>query len=226
MEYSRMGPTPWVRTSHPSTVSTGEPQLPVCVSSHGRLGTHGVRGSPHQHPSVEVATALFSRSRRTGRRIAPRPCGGRRPSPCSSRPVRRAGTSGTGGSRWSRSSGVRCCRWLGRSGAVIGGETDEAGVLHAPRLRRTVGPEDTLGDRGPRRELDPVAASGDAPGQLLGVGAAVPGDPLAGQRRDGPLELHLVEAGGRRPTRNDARSASEPSSRASRRTAPDRSRPG
>ena len=35
MLYCRMGPTPWVRTSHPASVSRGEPQLPIWNSSQG-----------------------------------------------------------------------------------------------------------------------------------------------------------------------------------------------
>ena len=28
MQYFRMGPTPWLSTSHPASVSMGDPQLP------------------------------------------------------------------------------------------------------------------------------------------------------------------------------------------------------
>ena len=38
MAYSRMGPTPWVKTSHPAGVSIGEPQLPSWIRSHGPVG--------------------------------------------------------------------------------------------------------------------------------------------------------------------------------------------
>ncbi len=45
MAYSRIGPTPWVRTSHPAGVSIGEPQLPSWISSHGRVGVWTVTAS-------------------------------------------------------------------------------------------------------------------------------------------------------------------------------------
>ena len=34
MQYLRMGPTPWVMTSQPASVSMGEPQLPILTDSH------------------------------------------------------------------------------------------------------------------------------------------------------------------------------------------------
>ena len=34
MQYLRMGPTPWVITSQPASVSMGEPQLPIFTDSH------------------------------------------------------------------------------------------------------------------------------------------------------------------------------------------------
>jgi len=64
IEYSRIGPTPWVRTTQPASVSIGDPQLPICSSSHGRLGVWSVRVSPHQTPSGEEAMLLFSLSQR------------------------------------------------------------------------------------------------------------------------------------------------------------------
>ena len=48
MAYSRIGPTPWVRTSQPSCVSIGEPQLPSWISSHGRSGIWTVMASPQR----------------------------------------------------------------------------------------------------------------------------------------------------------------------------------
>ena len=73
MAYSRIGPTPWVSTTQPASVSTGEPQFPVWVSDHGWLGSGSVRGSPHQRPSVDVQTALFSRSQRDSATCRPHP---------------------------------------------------------------------------------------------------------------------------------------------------------
>ena len=64
MAYSRIGPTPCVSTTQPASVPTGEPQFPVWVSDHGRIGTCSVCGSSHQRPSADVQTALFSRSQR------------------------------------------------------------------------------------------------------------------------------------------------------------------
>jgi hypothetical protein len=39
MAYWRIGPTPWVRRSHPSAVSIGEPQFPMSRYSHGASGS-------------------------------------------------------------------------------------------------------------------------------------------------------------------------------------------
>jgi hypothetical protein len=36
MQYFRMGPTPWLRTSHPASVSMGDPQFPIWTSSQGK----------------------------------------------------------------------------------------------------------------------------------------------------------------------------------------------
>ena len=38
MQYLRMGPTPWLRTSHPASVSIGDPQFPIWISSQGNAG--------------------------------------------------------------------------------------------------------------------------------------------------------------------------------------------
>src|SRR6185295_5448081 len=38
MQYFRMGPTPWLRTSQPASVSMGDPQFPSWISSHGKIG--------------------------------------------------------------------------------------------------------------------------------------------------------------------------------------------
>ena len=38
MQYLRIGPTPWVKTSQPASVSMGEPQLPICMNSQGLAG--------------------------------------------------------------------------------------------------------------------------------------------------------------------------------------------
>src|SRR5579863_9589239 len=34
MQYFRIGPTPWLSTSHPASVSIGDPQFPSWMSSH------------------------------------------------------------------------------------------------------------------------------------------------------------------------------------------------
>ena len=46
MAYSRIGPTPCVKASHPAGVSIGEPQLPSWTSSHGRAGAWIVTPGP------------------------------------------------------------------------------------------------------------------------------------------------------------------------------------
>ena len=38
MQYVRRGPTPWLRTSQPASVSIGDPQFPSWTSSQGKIG--------------------------------------------------------------------------------------------------------------------------------------------------------------------------------------------
>src|SRR6476620_4252685 len=38
-QYCRIAPTPCVISNHPLSVSRGEPQLPICVNSHGYFGS-------------------------------------------------------------------------------------------------------------------------------------------------------------------------------------------
>ena len=38
MQYFRIGPTPWLSTSHPASVSIGDPQFPSWTSSQGKAG--------------------------------------------------------------------------------------------------------------------------------------------------------------------------------------------
>ena len=45
MQYFRMGPTPWVSTSHPAGVSMGEPQLPTFTDSQISAGRMRIWGS-------------------------------------------------------------------------------------------------------------------------------------------------------------------------------------
>ena len=59
-----MGPTPWVRTSQPSGVSMGEPQLPIWIRSHESSGLWIVVGRLHRQRSSDVATEIDSRSQR------------------------------------------------------------------------------------------------------------------------------------------------------------------
>jgi hypothetical protein len=86
MAYSRIGPTPCVKTSQPAGVSIGEPQLPSWTSSQGRAGAWTVTAS---RPAMSVVRSRRSRcspgpsgtARRSGRRsageTAPCPCSGR-----------------------------------------------------------------------------------------------------------------------------------------------------
>ena len=47
MQYFRIGPTPWLSTSQPASVSIGEPQLPSWTNSHGNVGFRSkLRGVP------------------------------------------------------------------------------------------------------------------------------------------------------------------------------------
>jgi hypothetical protein len=45
MQYFLIGPTPWVITSHPASVSIGEPQLPIFTDSHVSHGRRTISGS-------------------------------------------------------------------------------------------------------------------------------------------------------------------------------------
>lgn len=145
--------------------------------------------------------ALFSRSQRDRARWRPPTLQGKNAIPLFFAAGPASGTSGSpevGGldHLWRDADPVeRGVGGLVGRAAVIGGDADEAGVLQAARLRRAVGPEHALGPCAPRRELDLADTSSDAPGQLLGAGAAVSGDPLIGQRCDGQLQFGLVEAG-------------------------------
>ena len=60
----RIGPTPWVSTSQPASVSIGGPQLPSCTTSQARSGTWTVSAVPHRDGDSESATPLVSRSGR------------------------------------------------------------------------------------------------------------------------------------------------------------------
>ena len=190
MEYSRIGPTPWVRTSQPASVSTGEPQFPIWSSSHGRVGVCSVRASPHQTPSGEVAMAV----------VLPVPAGeGEVPAVD---PTREQGHSlvlggGPGelghpetpevvGLDELRGDRRAVERRVGRPVDALVLDAHEAGVLDAARLRRALRPQHPLGERGRRRELDLVAARGDAPGQLGGTRGGRAGEPLVGQAPRGP----------------------------------------
>ena len=62
MRYVRIGPTPWVRTSRPASVSIGEPRLPAAVppgpqagvDTPGRGPDNGSSGV-HQHSTRRSA---------------------------------------------------------------------------------------------------------------------------------------------------------------------------
>ena len=51
MQYFRIGPTPWLRTSHPASVSIGDPQFPSWTSSQGKAG---LRSTLALIPEVDV----------------------------------------------------------------------------------------------------------------------------------------------------------------------------
>src|SRR4051794_37709888 len=64
MLYVRIGPTPCVSTSQPSSVSMGEPQLPSWIISHDRRGPWNDLAVPHRRGWSENAMALLSPSQR------------------------------------------------------------------------------------------------------------------------------------------------------------------
>jgi hypothetical protein len=86
-------------------------------------------------------------------------------------------------------------RGVGRAVDAFVLDAHEAGVLDAAGLRRAPRPQHALGERGGRRELDLVAALGDAPGQLGGTRGGRPGEPLVGERSQDRVELVATEAG-------------------------------
>src|SRR3954466_14253123 len=45
IQYFRIGPTPWLSTSQPASVSIGEPQLPIFKNSHGCAGDSNTFGA-------------------------------------------------------------------------------------------------------------------------------------------------------------------------------------
>ena len=45
MQYLRIGPTPWLSTSHPASVSMGDPQFPIWTHSQGKAGSRRTEDS-------------------------------------------------------------------------------------------------------------------------------------------------------------------------------------
>jgi len=86
-------------------------------------------------------------------------------------------------------------RRVGRPVDALVLDAHEAGVLDAAGLRRAPRPQHPLGERGRRRELDLVAALGDAPRQLGGPRGGRPREPLVGERSQDRVELVATEAG-------------------------------
>ena len=173
MAYSRIGPTPWVSDE------------PAGVGLDGRAAVADLEQLPRtarrlQRAGVVPPDAVVGRREvyvlavpaRAGRRTGRRPAAGTGPCPCSARPARAAVRCGSDGSRRSGSAAARSrsrrtrCRSRSRYGAVVLDEADEAGVLHAVRLARTLRPQHAFGEGGLRRELDLVTARGDAPRQV------------------------------------------------------------
>ena len=62
MQYLRIGPTPWVITSQPASVSIGEPQLPIFTVSHARVGRRSSCGSLQKCGLSEYMRNRFSSS--------------------------------------------------------------------------------------------------------------------------------------------------------------------
>ena len=62
--YVRIGPTPWVMTTHPWDVSSGDEHGPSWMSSQGWVGRSTVTGCPQRSASAEVVTLMDSRSQR------------------------------------------------------------------------------------------------------------------------------------------------------------------
>src|SRR6476619_7671646 len=62
IRYVLIGPTPWVSTSHPASVSMGGPQFPSCSASHACVGCWQGTESVHANGYSEKANEFDSRS--------------------------------------------------------------------------------------------------------------------------------------------------------------------
>ena len=211
MAYRRMGPTPWVSTSQPASVSIGEPQLPTWISSQprrGRVQRH--RRAATGSSSSSAVRPMVSPSERHSARWRPPTVRGNSAMPL----LRAAGPRIGVTSKRRRSSLLEHPRpaivpaVVGGVGgavrrlAVVAGEADEPGVLHAVALRR----------RWPATA--PAGAAGTSAGNVDGVAGGVrAAQLLQGVLRGGPGEQVGREAG-RAPARTSSssnRSGSEPS---------------
>ena len=111
MPYRRIGPTPWVSTTQPASVSTGEPQLPTWTSSQPSVGACSVPAALPDAPVLRGGQAD----------ILPVPAGQRQVAAVDPareqrhalvvgrRPGQRADLEG-GGSRWWSAVAARCAR--------------------------------------------------------------------------------------------------------------------
>jgi hypothetical protein len=62
MQYWRIAPTPWLKTSQPALVSMGGPQLPICTSSQGNSGLSSSLRSFQKCALSERIRKMFSLS--------------------------------------------------------------------------------------------------------------------------------------------------------------------
>ena len=62
MQYWRIGPTPWLSTSQPASVSMGDPQFPICTNSQGNFGFSNKRRSFQKCTLSEHMRKMFSLS--------------------------------------------------------------------------------------------------------------------------------------------------------------------
>ena len=182
-------------TSQPSSVSRGEPQLPIWSSSHERLGRCSSVTSAQCRTSVDVARWRFSRSRRDSITYLPldppreqRHALVLRGGPVERRDAERREVVGLDQLRHDLEAVEGRVGRVVRRLAVVVGEPDEAGVLHAVRLVRARGEDHPLGERGVGRERRDVARRGEHADDL---------DRLVGDRVRRALALERAQSSDR-----------------------------
>ena len=217
-QYTRIGPTPWVSTSQPRSVSIGGPQLPTCNSSQNAAGSAG---------SSSVRPRRCRRTRTDAGALAVGPAQADVPAADPAREHRHAlvvrGRSGQalgaegpqvradhqpGCDLAARRRRCRCARYS--DGAVVIDEAHEPGVLHArgsPRRRPASAPAGSASTSSGKRDL--VGRGDHAPQHVDGGGRARTRPAAPAGTGDRLLELGRSNSSGR-PRQDVVRQLVEP----------------